>query len=131
MNPDLFIPLNYFQEYFVDKTTGLPLSGGVVYFWHDLNRNNPKSVYEISGSPPNDTFTALLNPITLANAGKFADSSGNDVAVYAYPYDAAGEPDNYYVQVFAAPSIPPFPPVGTPEFTRENIPGVTADVGPG
>lgn len=131
MNPNLFIPFNYFQEYFVDKQTGLPLAGGVVYFWQDINRNNPKAVYEISGSPPNYTYTALPNPITLTNAGTFADSTGNDVAVYGYPYDAAGNPDNYYVSVFAAPSVPPYPPVGTPIITRENVPGVTVSEGPG
>lgn len=131
LNTDLFVQFNYFQEYFVDKQTGLPLAGGVVYWWQDINRNNPKPVYELSGSPPNYTYTELENPIILTNAGTFADTNGNDIAVYGYPYDAAGNPDNYYVSVFAAPFNPPYPPVGTPIITRENIPGVTTGIGPG
>ena len=130
MNPNLFIVLNYLQQYFVDKQTGLPLANGLVYFWQDINRNNPKTVYQLSGSPPNYTYSALPNPINLTNAGTFADNLGNDISVYCYPYDANGDPDNYYIQVFAQPSVPPFPPVGTPEFTRENVPGVTASRGP-
>lgn len=119
------------QSAFLDKTTGLQLAGGVVYFYQDSNRNNPKNVYQLSGSPPNYTYTALPNPITLTNAGTFSDGSNNDISVYYYPYDVNGEPDNYYVAVYEEPSLPPFPPVGTPILTREAVPGVIAESGPG
>jgi hypothetical protein len=117
------------QSEFVDKQTGLPLAGGVVYFWQDTNRNQPQPVYELTGSPPNYTMTALANPLQLTNGGTFSDGSTNDISVYYYPYDGGIPggplvPSNYYVQVFAQPSIPPYPPVGTPILTRENVPGV-------
>ena len=124
LNPNLFVTTLELQSYFVDKNTGLPLAGGQVYFYQDINRNNLKPVYELSGSPPNYTYTILENPITLTNVGTFADTSGNDVSVYYYPYDDNGNPDNYYVAVFEAGQPPP--PVGTPQITRENVPGVTA-----
>lgn len=127
LNP-LYVVLNYLQEYFVDKQTGLPLSGGKVYFWHDNNRNSLKPVYQLTSSPTY-SYTALPNPMTLSNAGTFVDNSGNDISVYAYPYDAAGEPDNYYIQVFAAGEAPP--PIGTPMLTREAVPGVVSATGPG
>ncbi len=121
------------QSAFLDKTTGLQLQGGWVYFWSDLNRNQLKTVYELTGSPGAYTFTALPNPIVLSNAGTFMDNNGNDISVYYYPYDSAGLPENYYVQVFAAPPAPPPPffppPVGTPILTREFVPGVTASAG--
>lgn len=125
-NNELFIAANYLQTYFVDKQTGLPLAGGKVYFWQDNNRNNQKPVYQLT-SAPNYIYTALPNPMTLSNAGTFVDDNGNDIAVFFYPYDLDGEPDNYYVQVFAAGELPP--PIGTPMFTREAVPGVIAQAG--
>ena len=126
-----YIPLFHLQQDFLDKQTGLQLAGGVLYSFHDNNRNDPKALYELSGAPPNYTYTPLPNPVTLTNAGTFSDGAGNDITAYAFPYAADGSPDNYYIQVFAAPSVPPFPPVGTPILTREAVPGVTADSGPG
>jgi hypothetical protein len=129
LNPNLFVPLFQIQEGLLDKTSGLQLSAGYVYTWQDLNRNNQKPLYEITGSPPNYTYTPLSNPIILTNAGTFADTSGNDIVPYLYPYTLAGAPDNYYFQVFSAASLPfppPVLPLGTPEFTRENVPGILA-----
>ena len=44
------------EPLFVDKLTGLPLAGGLVYFWQDDQRNTPKPVYQLSGAPPT-TYT--------------------------------------------------------------------------
>lgn len=138
INNELFVPINYLQTYFVDKNTGLPLSAGLVYFYQDTNRNNLKPVYQLTSSPSYQ-YTQLANPLTLSNAGTFVDDDGNDIAVFLYPYDAAGDPDNYYIQVFAAvpaevePPLfpPPPPPLGMPEFTREAVPGIIAgEMGP-
>lgn len=120
-----YIPLFNLQQQFVDKISGLPLQSGVVYFWQDNNRNNLKPIYQLSGAPPNYSYTALPNPITLTNAGTASDDSTDDIVWYAFPYDANGDPDNYFIQVFAEPSVPPVPPVGTPILTREAVPGVT------
>lgn len=127
-NNELFVAANYLQTYFVDKQTGLPLAAGLVYFWHDNNRNDPKPVYQLT-SAPNYIYTPLPNPLTLSNAGTFVDGNGNDIAVYFYPYDNAGEPDNYYIQVFAAGTIPA-PPGGIPMLTREAVPGIIPGAGP-
>lgn len=124
-----YIPLYHLQQDFLNKQTGLQLAGGVMYSFHDNNRTNPKALYELSGAPPNYTYTQLPNPITLSNAGTVTDGFNNDITVYAFPYDADGNPDNYYIQVFDKPSVPPFPPVGTPILTREAVPGVVAPTG--
>lgn len=117
-----FIPLNYLQEYFVDKTTGAPMSAGVVSFYSDINRSTPKNVYTISGTPPTYTYTSLGSILTLGSTGTFVDPSGNDISVYAFPLD--GTPttttnviDNYFIDVKNSG--------GVDQFTREGVPNVT------
>ncbi len=74
------------QTYFVDKTTGAPLSAGVVTFYEaNTGFTVPKNIYQQSNTPPY-TFTVLSNPITLSGVGTFQDGSGNDINVYLYPY---------------------------------------------
>lgn len=93
------------QDLFVSKYNGLPLVNGYVYFWDDINRTVPKTVYRQSGSAPDYTYVALPNPVRLGPAGSYVDNSGNDVNVYLFPYQ--GTPDNsdnsvrlYYISVF-------------------------------
>lgn len=102
------------EEYFVDKETALPLSGGMVFFWRDVNRTVPKAIFTISGSAPNYTFVQLPNPMTLSGVGTPQDGGGNNVPIYYYPYDDEGAIDRYFVEVFSAD--------GTPQFTREAWP---------
>ena len=102
------------SPYLVDKTTGEPLASGIVTFYEDDNRTVGKVVYQLTGSPPDYTYTPLPNPIILSNTGTFQDTSGNDIAVYYYPYDANGNIQLYYITVTDA--------LGTPQFTREAWP---------
>lgn len=95
------------QTYFVDKTTGAPLSAGVVTFYEDASRTTLKNIYQQSNTAPY-TFTVLNNPITLSGVGTFQDGSGNDINVYLYPY--VGSPSDttrgaeqlYYVTVYSS-----------------------------
>ncbi len=114
------------QNLFVDKDTGAPLSGGFVRFWQDDNRLIPKLVYELNNiggvAPPNYDYVALPNPLQLSSVGTPMDASGKDVTIYYYPYDANGDLQLYFVQVFNS--------LGVPQFTREAWPNVTAQTNP-
>lgn len=107
------------EPYFVDKDTGAPLSGGIVSFWQDNARTVPKLVYELSGAPPNYTYTALPNPLILSSVGTFQDTAGNNIAVYYFPYDANGNLQLYYITVMNS--------MGVEQFTREAWPNVTGN----
>lgn len=110
------------EEYFPSNNTGNPLSNGTLEFWQDNNRTNPKPVYELTGAPPNYTYTQLPNPVTLSAVGTPVDNSGNNVAIYYYPYDQNGDLDLYYV--VAKDSS------GTVQFTRQAWPNVTTQTNP-
>lgn len=115
------------SEVFVNKDTGEPLAGGKIYFYEDEDRNTLKPVYELTGSPPNYTYSILPNYLTLSAAGKIQDGSNNDVAVYFYPYDQFGNVQNYYIAVYDSDSSPGN---GTPQFTREAWPNVVGSQNP-
>ena len=86
------------EEYFVDKDSGLPLAGGTLTFFRDDSRITPKTVYQLTGSPPNYTYVALPNPITLSSVGTVQDAGGDNVVIYYYPWLPDGiTPDLYYV----------------------------------
>lgn len=108
------------QEYFVDKTTGFPLNGGQIYFYSDNNRQSlqPKPVYELSGSPPNYSFTPLPNPLKLSNVGTVQNIDGADVIPYYYLLDDSGQPELYYIVVTDK--------FGNEQFTRQGWPGTFA-----
>jgi hypothetical protein len=107
------------QEYFVDKDSGLPMSGGQVFFYHDTARSILKDVYELSGSPPNYTYTVLPNPVTLSAVGTFQDASGNDIIPYYFPFVSLTDDtvDLYYIEVYNSD--------GVLQFTREGWPNVS------
>ena len=113
INP-LYIPLFEIETIINDKDTGLPLSGGVVKFYRDSQRVSPKPVYQISGSSPDYTFESIGNELTLGICGSFVDVDGNPIVPYAYPYDADGALDLYYVTVESAG--------GVSQFVREAVP---------
>lgn len=110
----LYIPLYSIEEVILDKDSGLPLSGGVVSFYRDSQRVTPKDVYQISGSSPNYTFVNVGAVFTLGIAGDFVDGSGDPFVPYAYPYDAEGALDLYYVTVESEGAVD--------QFTREAVP---------
>ncbi len=118
----LYIPLFTIEEVILDKDSGLPLSGGVVKFYRDSQRITPKPVYQITGVSPNYTFASVGNELTLGIAGDFVDTDGDPFVPYAYPYDAAGNVDLYYVTVVSEG--------GVPQFVREAVPYVGTGVIP-
>lgn len=116
IDPSLLIAAPMLQDYFVDKTTGAPLSGGVITFYQDNSRTTLKNVYYQSGSPLGYTYIPLPNPLTLSDVGTIEDANGNDVIPFFYPYS---ELDNttkqpYYITVYSSDGIL--------QFTRQNFP---------
>jgi hypothetical protein len=111
-------PLN---QYFVDKDTGLPLSGGTLTFFRDKDRTTLtglKDVYELTGADPNYDYTALPNPLTLSTAGTVVNNSSANVALYLRPFTASGELDLYYVVCRNSD--------GVEQWTRQAWPNITA-----
>lgn len=102
---ELYIPFYNLNNVFLDKDTGLPLSGGKVYFFQDSQRLNPKPVYQITGTSPNYMYTALDNPLILSISGTFVDTNGNPIVVYGYPFDASGNVDYYYIAIYSAGDV--------------------------
>jgi len=116
-----YIPFEYLQEYFVDKSSGLPLSAGVVKFYRDSARTTPKSVYKLSGNPAG-TYTDLGNTLVLTSVGTFQDvNTGDDINVYGYPYDANDNVDLYYITVDSAGGVRQFTRVGEPNIGGSGI----------
>lgn len=106
------------EEFFVDKATGEPLSNGYIEFWKDNQRASPKLVYELTGSPPNYTYSALPNQLDLSSVGTVVNADGDNVAIYYYPYDADGEIELYYIKVYNEDD--------ELQFVREAWPNLTA-----
>ncbi len=116
INPALLIAAPMLQDYFVDKTTGEPLSAGVVTCYQDNSRTTLKNWYYQSGTPGNYTYVTLDNPLTLSAVGTIADPNGNDTIPFFYPYDedddATKQP--YYITVVNSD--------GQQQFVRQNFP---------
>jgi uncharacterized protein YaiE (UPF0345 family) len=110
------------QQGFLDKVTGLPLAFGKVYFFRDVDHLQPKNVYAISGPPDAPVFTALPNPLTLSSIGTFIDQTNNqDIIPYYLPFDADGNVDLYYIEVYNS--------AGVLQFTRDHFPTVNESGG--
>ena len=116
------------QSYFVDKDTGAPMAGGYAVFFKDSDRTVGKNVFEKiqngfdeSGAPLYE-FVPLGNVVRFSGVGTFMDNDDNDIAVYYYPWDANGDLELYFVQVYDID--------GTPQFTREGWPDTFATDNP-
>ncbi|HJY22894.1 MAG TPA: hypothetical protein VJ279_08425 [Hanamia sp.] len=112
----LYVPLFNIEEVILDKDSGLPLTAGVVKFYRDSQRLTSKPVYQIAGVSPNYSFISVGAELTLGIAGDFVDQDGDPFVPYAYPYDAAGELDLYYVTVESEGGIA--------QFVRQAVPYV-------
>ncbi|MES2356262.1 MAG: hypothetical protein V4568_18025 [Pseudomonadota bacterium] len=110
------------EPYLVNNLDGTPLSGGTIEFWQDDDRTVPKLVYELSGAPPNYTYTALPNPLTISSVGTIVDNSGNACSIYYFPYDANDNIQLYYIVVRDS--------TGTIQFTRQAWPNLTTETNP-
>lgn len=106
------------QEYLVNKDTGAPLANGKIKLYQDTSRTTPKNAFTLSGTPPAYTYEALPNPIVLSSVGTAQDNDGNDIAIYFYPYDAAGNLQLYYVVITDENDIV--------QLTRQAWPNITA-----
>lgn len=109
-----YIPAFSIETVIFDKDIGEPLSNGEVTFYQDNQRATLKSVWQISGTSPDYTFTLLPNPMTLSSIGTFVDGSGNPVVPYFLPFDSEDNPEYYYVTVESEG--------GVEQFRREAVP---------
>lgn len=119
----------------IDKDTQSPLSGGYYLFFQDNFRTVPMTVYEITGSPPNYSYTALGSvgiqggwQVNLGPAGSPVDGNGQDTQIYYFPLD--GTPDSttntqtlYYMEAYNA--------AGVFQWAREGWPNPVEGGGPG
>ncbi len=121
-----FVTSKDLENLLVDKDTGAFLANGLVYFYKDLARTTLKPIYQLTGAPPNYTYTQLPNPITISAIGTFMDNNGDNIALYYFPWDSMDEGANlelYYVAVFNQ--------FGVPQFTREAWPNYFGEQGGG
>jgi hypothetical protein len=117
LNPQYFVTSDL-DTYFVDKDSGLPLAGGFLGFYRDVARNEPKTVYQLTGAPPNYGYVPLPNPVELSAVGTVQDAGGDNVVIYYYPYDDEGNLDLYYVTCTDSNEVE--------QFTREAWPNITS-----
>ena len=123
-----FIASTSLCEYFVDKSSGLPLAGGYAYFYRDTSRNTPKLVYQLTGDPNTSggySFAPLSNTVRMSASGTFQDDNGNNIALYYFPYDglpatSLNQLDLYYVVVTDNS--------GAEQFTRSAWPQIGEDL---
>lgn len=118
----LYIPFSNLPSVFLDKDTGLPLAAGVVTFYRDSQRVTPKVVYQITGTTPNYTFISMGNVLTLGMNGGFVDGNGDPFIPYAYPYDAEGALDLYYITIESEGGVPQETIDACPYVISANVP---------
>jgi hypothetical protein len=110
---------------FFDKDTGEPLANGVITFYKDQARTEPKFVYQISGTPPNYIYTSLGNEITLSATGLMQNDDTGQIIILLYfpcegtPDDSDGTLELYYVTCYNED--------GELQWTREGWPNTTIE----
>ncbi|WP_218814002.1 hypothetical protein [Rickettsiella endosymbiont of Dermanyssus gallinae] len=109
------------EQFYINKKTGLPLAKGKITFYKDNQRTSDglKSIYTLSGAPPNYSYVELPNPLTLSAVGTIQDDNGNNVLPFYFPYDEQGNLELYYVTVYSSD--------GVLQFTREGWPNTSLD----
>ena len=118
-----FVTTVSLDEVFLNKDTGAPNSFGTIEFWQDDNRVVPKNVFQLTGAPPNYTYTALPNPITLSAIGTPATNTNDNVAIYYFPYDGTPDVSLGDVQLYYVVVRDQF---GVVQEVREGWPNITA-----
>lgn len=128
INNALLVSDNSLQQYLLDKSTGLPLSNGIVTFYVDDGGTTLKNIYKQTGTSGVYNYVLLPNPLVLGANGTFVDGSGNDIEIFYYPFDETAANQNnpprqpYHVVVESALDIL--------QFDRYNFPfGVGAGGG--
>lgn len=114
------------QEYFVNKITGLPLSGGYVEFFSDPSFTVPKDVYQqtLVTSPTEEyQYASLGSTLVLSAAGTFVGDNGDDIIPFLFPYDGTpsepGKVQPYFIRVWSGnPSVQG----SVLQFTRQGWP---------
>lgn len=119
----LYVTSINLDEFFINQQTGEPLANGSVEFWRDDNRAVGKNVFEITGAPPNYTYTELPNPLNLNATGNPIGNNGQNTSIYYYPYDANGNIELYYIVVKDSDGVVQFTRQGWPN-TTEGLEGV-------
>lgn len=116
IDSSLLIAAPMLQDYFVDKTTGEPLSGGIVTLYQDNSRTTLKNWYYQSGAPGSYIYIPLPNPAVLSDVGTIEDVNSNDTIPFFYPYSEADNSTDqpYYITVDNSD--------GQRQFTRQNFP---------
>lgn len=122
LNERLFISLPLDQN-FIDKDSSEPLANGTIEFFRDSSRNTAKAVYQLSGTEPDYTYTALPNPIVLSAVGNIVNASNVNKTLYFFPY--TGTPENpgseidlYYIVCKNS--------AGVEQWTREGWPNISS-----
>jgi len=116
LNPN-YVPLTPLWEVFTDKDLLTFLSDGYVKFFIDTERTVGKPVYQLTGSPPNYTYTQY----------GFMDIDGSwrldmnlqgafDQVVYGYPLDEFGNVQLYFAQFYNSDGVFQFSREGFPNF---------------
>lgn len=121
LNPD-YIPMTPIWELFSDKDTGNFLRSGYAKFYRDTARTIGKTTYQITGSPPNYTYTSygFLDTdggwrIDLNDQGAF------DSVVYGFPFDTNGNTDLYFIQFYSKDNVFQFSREGWPNFIADAV----------
>jgi hypothetical protein len=102
----LLVSAAVLQQAIISKL-GVPLAGGVIYFYRQDDMTTLKNVYYQTGTGPL-AFDALPNPLVLSASGSFVDVNGADTLPYFYPYldDCANtgcnpsQQDLYFIKVY-------------------------------
>lgn len=121
-----YIPAFSIEDVLLDKDTGAPLSGGLVYFEQDNQRGVLKPVYQITGTSPNYSYTQLPNPMVLSAIGTFEDSLSNPTIPYFFPYDADVNAEYYYVRVTSSVDVPQFAREAQPYISTSGMDSVSS-----
>ena len=116
LNPD-YILSPPIEQVFVDKDTGELLDDGYLLFFEDNSRSLPKKVYQITGAPPNYSFTeyGFLDIPSNGWRVNLTDTGVLDRSLYYFPFDINGDTQLYFIQCYSVGDIL--------QFSREAFPG--------